>query len=225
MSKRNYVVVAVAVAALLVAGGLFASNMGFKLNYVMDGPGDNGSASGTQSLALPFNQQTSLVNASDLKGDIEAAVPASVVSISKFVQETDSLAGYTGISPLDDFPLVPAEGYRVQLSTAVNYIIVGSHDPGMIVNLDGPGTNLSLSGTSDYAYPYHSTASLASELREEINLVVGSSAVVSISQFVRTSDSLNGYTGISPLDDFALVPGESYRVQVNTDVAFTPAHY
>ena len=58
MSKRNYVVVAVAAAALLVAGGLFASNMGFKLNYVMDGPADNGSASGTQALALPFNQRS-----------------------------------------------------------------------------------------------------------------------------------------------------------------------
>ena len=147
------------------------------------------------------------------------------MSISRFLQQTDSLGGYTGISPLDDFPLVPAQGYRVQLSQAVNYIIVGSHDPGMVVNLDGPATNGSLSGTSDYAYPYHSTASLASELQAEINLVAGSNAVVSISKFVRTSDSLDGYTGISPLDDFALVPGESYRVQVNTDVAFIPAHY
>ena len=31
-------------------------------------------------------QQTGLVNASDLKGDIEAAVPASVVSICKPVR-------------------------------------------------------------------------------------------------------------------------------------------
>ena len=225
MSKRNYVVVAVAAAALLVVGGLFASNMGFKLNYVMDGVGDNGSESGTQSLALPFNQQTSLVYASDLWDDIEAAVPDSVSSIARFVQSTDGLQGYTGISPLDDYMLVPGEGYRVQLSSSVNYIIVGSHDPGMMVSLDGPGTNSSASGTSDYAYPYHSTAALASELREELNLVAGSSAVVSISKFLRTSDSLKGYTGISPLDDFPLVPGESYRIQVNTDVNFMPEHY
>ena len=64
MRRRTYTAIAIGAVALLVAGGLFASNMGFKLNYRLDQTGDNNSFSGTSSIGLPYNQQTSLLKAS-----------------------------------------------------------------------------------------------------------------------------------------------------------------
>jgi hypothetical protein len=116
MNKRTFLVMAIGMSVLLIAGGLFASNMGFKLNYPLDKPGQNGSASGTNTVALPFNQQTSLVNASDLASDIGAA---NVVSISKFLRGNDGLFSYP--EPDGDFSLVPGASYRIQVSSNVSF--------------------------------------------------------------------------------------------------------
>jgi hypothetical protein len=217
MNKRTFWVVAIGMSVLLIAGGLFASNMGFKLNYPLHQPGTSGSLSGTNTVALPFNQQTSLVMASDLNTDIGAG---SVVSISKFLRGSDGLFTYP--TPDGDFALVPGEGYRVQVSADVDYIVVGSHHPNTIIFLDAPGSNGSVSGTNDYSWPYHSTSTLASELETEMELATPG-GVVSISKFLRGSDGL--FTYPIPDGDFALVPGTSYRIQVSSNVSFTPSHY
>lgn len=221
--KRNYVV-ALSAIVLLVGGVVIASNMGFKLNKTLNGPGQNGSASGTQDVALPFNQQTSIVNASDLRADILVA-GATGVSISRFNSTTDALNTYAGISVANDFALTPAEAYRVKVSAGANYIIVGSHDPGLVVNLNGPGTNGSASGTQLYAYPYHSTANAASALRQEIIDQSGGGVTVSISRFNPTTDALNTYAGLSVANDFALTPGEGYVIKTSGDIAYVPSHY
>lgn len=226
MSNRKYAVVAIACVAMLVAGGLFASNMGFKLNLPLDTVGTNGSASGTNTVALPYNQQTNIVNASDLRADINATAGSeAILSISKFVRSSDSLLTYTGSTSATDFAVAPGEGYRVQVASNVNYIIVGSHDPGLAVNLDTVGTNGSASGTSDFAFPYHGTASSAAELRDDINAQAGGEAVLSISKFIAGSDSLLTYTGSTSATDFLLEPGRSYRVQVSSNVSYIPSHY
>ena len=104
MKKKAFVVAALGLAAVLVAGGLVASNMGFKLNYLLDGPGQNNSLTGTNSLALPFNQQTSIITADDLILDIAADngdplndLP-TVASISRQVRTSDTPDIYTGFS-------------------------------------------------------------------------------------------------------------------------------
>jgi hypothetical protein len=215
MNKRTFLVVAIGMSVLLIAGGLFASNMGFKLNYPLDPVGVNGSASGTNTLALPFNQQTSLALASDLNTDIGAG---SVISIAKFLRTSDGLFAY----PADgDFALVAGEGYRVQVSGSVDYIVVGSHNPSLSVSFDKVGTNASASGTNDFSWPYHGTSTTAADLKTEVELAV-SGSVISIAKFLRTSDGLFAY----PADgDFGLVPGTSYRIQVSSDVSFIPSHY
>jgi hypothetical protein len=229
MSKRSYAVVAVGAVALLVTGGLFASNMGFKLNYGLDNAGTNGSASGTQSLALPYNQQTNLVKASDLRTDVNATVPGSFVQLSRFIKQTDGSQSYAGLptDTVNDFTLTPGEGYRIVVALPVNYIIVGSHDPGLVVNLDAVGTNGSASGTNDFAYPYHSTASKVSQLFAEIGAQGGAGSVVQISRFIRTTDGAQSYAGLptDTVNDYNLTPGESYRIVVAADIAYVPSHY
>ena len=123
MIKRKIWVVAFAMAALLVAGGLYASNMGFKLNYGLDSTGFNGSATGNNSMALPYNQQASLLNADDLRQDIEAiGGVGSVISLARFTATDDASVTYAGLNILKKFSLVPGEGYSINMSTPVTFV-------------------------------------------------------------------------------------------------------
>ncbi len=217
MKKRNVAVVAIAIAALLVAGSLTASNMGFKLNRVLNGTAS--SKSGTNYVALPFNKQVGLSTAGDLIADIEAT-GADVAEIQKYVNVDDSFVGYNGSSGAD-FGLTKDAGYIVAMNTDVNYIIVGSHDPGHVVAFNGTGS--SKSGTNYYAVPYHTTATSAGDLIAEIETTVGAD-VAEVQKYVNVDDSFVGYNGSSGAD-FDLSPGQSYVVSMNTDVSFTPSHY
>ena len=202
--------IVVAVAVVVLTGGLMASNMGFKLNRSLVA-GGGASASGTQLLALPYNRQVGIDNASDLFGDI-----GSAQTISKYETLTDSYTLYTFGSP--DFALEAGVGLQVKMGANVNYIVVGSHDPSAVVQLEAGGA-ASASGTNLYAPPYHSTASLASELFQEL----GNTNVQTISRYATDTDSFALYSFGSA--DFALAPGESYQVKMGQTLAFSPSHY
>jgi hypothetical protein len=224
MKKRVFLLAALGLAAVLVAGGLVASNMGFKVNYAMDGPGVNGSASGTNGLGLPYNQQTSIVTAEDLINDINADAGANVVaSVARTVRTTDLPEVYTGFSGTN-FTITPGDGYTVTVTASVNYIIVGSHDPSVGMVLDGPGDNGSASGTQVYAHPYHATAVNAEDLINEINAAAGANVIATVAHFVRKTDQPEVYTGFSGTN-FTLAPGETYTVTVTAGVSFVPSHY
>jgi hypothetical protein len=217
----------VALAMILTAGGLLASNMGFKLNYQLKATGSalpegGTSASGTNTIALPFNAQTGLTNASGLRTDIGAA---STLSVSKFLRTTDLFQIYTGVKgSAADFSLVAGEGYMTKMSADVDYIIVGSHNPSLAIGLDPTGVNGSASGTNVYAYPYHSTSASASALRNEI----GAANVLSVQKFLRGTDLFQIYTGVKgSAADFTLNPGEAYFIKISggSTINYTPSHY
>jgi len=235
MSKRRVIgVTTVVLATMALAGGLIASNMGFKLNNTLIAstqPTPEGPASsfGTNLLALPSNRQTGLNTASALRIDIGA----SAGPVSKLLRgSNDTLATYTGIrgSP-PDFNLATGEGYYVKVNGVANvqYIVVGSDDPATPVTLiaagqptpEGPNSSF---GTNHLAYKYHSVPATASALRTDIGANAGP-----VSKLLRGSnDTLATYTGIrgSP-PDFALVPGTSYLVKINgaANVPYNASHY
>jgi hypothetical protein len=125
MNKRSVLIAAAGIAVLLVAGGLFASNMGFKLNYTMiGGPVAGVSASGTNTLGLPFFRQTGVDNALQLIQDIEAGNTNLVVNVQRFLKDTDGALAYNGTTPgTTPFPLVPGEAYFIKLAgTDVLYV-------------------------------------------------------------------------------------------------------
>jgi len=209
MRKSTFIVGAV---ALLAVGALFASNMGFKINYQMLAGTNAGSDKGINSLALPYNAQTGVIDAQTLADDIGSA---NVLTISKYVESNDGYFVY----PTDgNFSLSHEEAYYVRLLNDVNYIVVGSHDPSATVSLESAGDPNSDKGINFVAYPYHSTSSLASELANEI----GSTNVLSIGQYVESNDGLTIY----PTDgDFSLVPGEGYFIRMLANQTWTPSHY
>jgi ribosomal protein L21E len=210
--------------ALVAAGGLFASNMGFKLNYPLQPTTAGVSANGTSSLGLPYNPQTNITNAKILIDDINTTAGSSVVlQVQRYIKTSNSYESYTGVSGTA-FPITPGEGYLVQVSGLVNYIIVGSENPGLVIVLDATGTNGSASGKTFYSYPYHSVSNDAKELIDEINAAAGSSVVLQIERYVKATNSYSGYTGVAGTA-FPLVAGESYLIQVNANSSFVPAHF
>jgi hypothetical protein len=227
MTKKRVTLVAFGVvAALVVAGGLMASNMGFKLNYPLLGP-DNGatSFSGTNSLGLPFNQQLGLNNALDVMNDIGFG---SVDNMQRFLEATDGLSVYTGRtgSPLaSPFAISSAEGYFAKVNTDVNYIVVGSHNPSLTVNLQQADNGLtSKTGTNFFSYPYHSTSANSLDLMNDVTFA----SVDNVQRFLTLTDGLAVYTGRtgSPVTTpFGTVPGEAYFIKVNSTVAYVPSHY
>ena len=219
---KKSVVLGLALAVLVAAGGLYASNMAFKLNYTLDATTAGVSLNGTNTLALPFNQQTNLVHAGDLLNDIGGTV--AVARITKFLPASNSSQGYDGVTG-SPFALVPGEAYFVQLKPGQTrqYIVVGSHDPSRVIEFLGPGPG-SASGQNFYAWPYHSTSNDAAELITELG---GTTVVARITRFVPATNSSASYDGVTGTA-FALVPGQGYFVQLKAgipNVQFIPSHF
>jgi hypothetical protein len=209
-------------AALVLAGGLMASNMGFKLNLPLLAQGGS-SASGTNYIGLPYNQQVGMVTARDLFADI--ALGGAVQLISQHNKTDDSFEVYTfggGTLPPNGWTLTPGEAYIVKVGADQNYIIVGSHNPGLTISLLGQGAG-SNSGTNYYTHPYHGVAANARELFTEIG---GSVQIVSTHR--PADDAFDVYTfggGTLPPNGWALQPGKGYIVKVGSDQDIVPAHY
>jgi hypothetical protein len=208
-------------AACLMAGGLFASNMGFKLNYALTGPAAGVSATGTQTMSLPYNQQVGIDDAQDLFFDL----PAQRVSVARWVKSNNGTQAYTGGGASVNFPIVPGDGYFATVSANTSYVIVGSHNPSLSIQFDAPGSNGSATGTTLWSYPYHSVSTTAEQLRNEINNFVGDPNRAVVARFLRSNNGVQSYTGGGASVNFALIPGEAYFVTVSANTAFVPAHF
>lgn len=221
MSKRTFVgVMIVALAVVVMAGGLLASNMGFKLNYPLLQTTLGNSKSGTSVLALPDNRQSGLNTSKNLMDDIGFA---NVGNVQKFIKSTDGLQTYTGRKDSGaDFSLVSGEGVYVKMNTTTNYIVVGSDNPTLAYTLNATQAGVSKSGTNLFAYNYHQTAATSKGLMDDI----GFANVGNVQKFLKSSDGLQTYTGRKGSGaDFSLTPGEAYYVKMNTTVNYTPSHY
>lgn len=219
---KKSVVLGLALAVLVAAGGLYASNMAFKLNYTLRATTAGVSLNGTNTLALPFNQQTNLVTAGDLLADIGGT--AAVARISRFVPATNGTQNYDGVTGVP-FALSAAEAYFVQLKPGQTrqYIVVGSHDPSKVVEFLGPGPG-SVNGQNFYAWPYHSTSNDAGELISELG---GTSVIARVTRFNPVTNGSTNYDGVTGTA-FALTPGEGYFVQLKVgvpNVQFIPSHF
>lgn len=226
--KTLFAVMTVALCAIVAAGGLLASNMGFKLNYRLNAnTAQGGVGSGKNTLALPYFRQTGQNDSLQLMQDIGGGTVLPVISVSRFNEASDTFAVYTGrmSSPSPLFALAAGEGYFVQMNNNTNYIVVGSHDPSLAISLDatGPGSN---SGKNLLAPPYNITATNSLQLMQDIG---GGSIlpVLSVSKFNAATDTFAVYTGrmSSPSPVFVLAPGEAYFVAMQSTVPYTPSHY
>ena len=135
MRKRMFIGVVVAATAVLLAGSLLASNMGFKLNRTLIAQGqpvpevvaDGLSQDGSNELSLPDNPQAGLGVALDLITDIG---PAAKGGISKLIRDNNLLCTYTGKATTPcttNFALVPGDAYRIKITGTSNISFIPSH--------------------------------------------------------------------------------------------------
>jgi hypothetical protein len=199
-------------AAIVVAGGLMASNMGFKLNYQLTAATGGVSKSGFQTIALPYNAQTGMTHASHLFTDIAAGGVVTPTQLQRFNPLFDTYDLYPGPT---DYTLDPGVAYFVKVATTGPYIIVGSHDPGHSVIFKAAAPGVSKSGFNLYAPPYHGTSAVASQLFAE-------TSATQIQRFNPLFDTYDLYPGPT---DYTIDPGVGYFVKVSADKTFVPAHY
>ncbi|ANM28915.1 hypothetical protein ABI59_03780 [Acidobacteria bacterium Mor1] len=197
--------------------------MGFKLNYNLAATGDavpgGTSAAGNNSLALPYNRQAGIDTAQDLIDDVTAS-GGGVFDVSQFVESTDSFNTYSGAKSQTNFNLVAGEAVFIRMSTGVDYIVVGSHDPGLTVPLEATGAG-SAAGNNFFSVPYHTTAADAQDLINSI----GAGSVFDVSQFLEATDSFDTFSGAKSQTPFTLVPGEGVFVRMSSTVNHVPSHF
>ncbi len=223
MKRSTFVGAAVvALAVVILAGGLLASNMGFKLNYQL-----TYGQSGKNLVALPFNRAGNVNAAKDLFFDI--GTTANLASVQRLLKISDTYQTYKGTAtaPGPNFALNPGEGYFVNLKPAqtVNYIAVGSDAPGVGFQLDGQGA-ASATGKNIYAMVYHFTGTTAKDLFFDIGTTVDTA---SVQRLLNANDSYQTYKGTAsaPGPNFLLKPGEAYFVNMKAGVSksYVPSHY
>jgi hypothetical protein len=116
--RRVIALVVIAVAAAVVAGGLMASNMGFKLNYPLQNTQGGVSNTGRNTIGLPYNRQVGIDTASQLLADVSAG-GITAIQLEQFNKQFDTNEPYPG--PAGDFGLVPGKGYLVRVVGDTNF--------------------------------------------------------------------------------------------------------
>lgn len=230
MTKRNYkALLTVAVAIVVVAGGLWASNMGFKLNYPLKG---TNTTPGLNTISLPYNRQAGIDNAKELVDDIGGFTGDGGVvgSIQRLVVSANTYQSYSGAPGQPVFDLNAGEGYFIAMGpNDVDYVIVGSHAPGLTINLIGQGDagcTGGCVGLNLYGYPYHSTSSDAEELAGELGGFTGDGGPVNnVQRLVVSANTYQSYAGAPGQPVFELKPGEAYFVSLATGVPYVPSHF
>lgn len=216
LTARGRTIAALLVGTIVVfVGGLHASNMGFKIVYPMKAAQSGVSVLGFNMLGLPYVPEAGLVTARDLLADIGYL---NVGEIDRYNRTNNQWDVYSLAIPVD-FPLVPGEGYFVKMQQDLNYKIVGSHDPSVVLHLVHTGPS-SLVGQNLIALPYHATAATASELFAELGYV----NVAEVDRYNPASGMFDIYSLANPVD-FPLVRGSAYFVKAIQDVDFIPSHY
>jgi hypothetical protein len=225
MSRRNVIVALCVAAVLLTAGGLFASNMGFKLNRTL---ALTGTASGRNTLGLPFNRQIGIDDLEQLFNDVKnTGTPTnSIVRLETLNPLNDALINYS-LSPGDvNRPLGEGEGVIAKVSTNMQYIVVGSHDPGHTVTFLGGGA--SATGRNFFAVPYHTTRTTLEELFDEINNTgTPTNQVARLETLNTANDAFVNYSKSPGDTNLVLVPGEALIVKLSgaSNVSYVPSHY
>jgi hypothetical protein len=114
-----------------------------------------------------------------------------------------------------NFTITPGVGYQVLPATSGNWIVVGSHNPGLALSFTA-------SSTAFVSVPYHTTATTAQLLRNEIDAAIGSTAT--LYNWNGTVWQRYAGGGIGQVN-FNITAGTAVQVLPAAGGSWTPAHY
>lgn len=192
--KNRVLLVGAAVVILLIGSAAIASNMGFKISIPLAASGAN------NWVSIPY--YNSYTDATSIYTDAVAS------QVSRWDNTAGALQTWTGRGT--NFAVTPGEAYLLKVTTAKNWIVVGSHNPSLAISLVASGANNWVS------VPYHKTATDASTLYTE-------AAASQVSRWDNTAGALQTWTGRGT--NFTLTAGEGILMKVTTNKNWTPAHY
>jgi len=193
---RTKVLLSVAAALMLIISLVaVGSNMGFKISIPLAAGGAN------NWVSIPF--YNSYTNASGIFTD--------VTNCSQVSRWDNTIGFQTWTGRGTNFNTTAGEAYLVKVSVANNWIVVGSHNPGLAVSLSAGGDSNWVS------VPYHTTATNASTLFTQI------SNASQVSRWDNPTGLMQTWTGRGT--NFNLAAGEGVLVKVSVANSWTPAHY
>jgi hypothetical protein len=202
--KRNVLLVLAAVAVLAIGSAAIASNMGFKISIPL--------TAGTNSyVSIPY--YNSYTDAASLRNDINAAISgtATVYAYNGTLWQRYAGGGFGQVN----FTITPGQGYGVLPAASGNWIVVGSHNPSLALSFTA--------GTNSYvSVPYHTTATTAQLLRNEIDAAIGST--VTLYNYNGTLWQRYAGGGFGQVN-FNLTAGSAVGVLPAGSGSWTPAHY
>jgi hypothetical protein len=213
--SKLVVVGAVVLAVILSVGVAQASNMGFKMNKVIQ-PLGSPAPKGVNQVALPYKNP--YVNAQDVCN----ALGLSNVAPAGKVTQSDANTGGTSSHTCGNaapFNLVQRVGVTVTNNTAAGGIIVGSHQanpPGSITLY--PLATPAPKGVNLFPVPYHTTAINAQDLCVDLGLPAGAS--------IKSLDAATGGTSSHTCGNaapFGLTLGLAVQVTFSGAIINVPA--
>ncbi|HEY3176127.1 MAG TPA: hypothetical protein VGK94_10275 [Candidatus Polarisedimenticolia bacterium] len=205
----------VAALVVLAGGHAQASNMGFKMNKVIDPKATNPGV-GQNLVAIPYRNP--YMTAEDLCAAL--GLTASQAKVIQNIAQTGASLSHT-CSNASPFSLRPREGFLVNNQpTTTGGILVGSHqaNPPGSVTLYPSATNPGV-GVNFYDLPYHTTNLTAEDVCNDLGLPANSKVIRNVAATGASLSFLCG--GGSP---FTLVLGEALKVtSISGGLAITPA--
>jgi hypothetical protein len=196
LMKRNVLLVLAAVAVLAIGSAAIASNMGFKISIPL-------TAGYSNFVSLPYYNSYTTDNS--MFSDIPACT-----SVSRWNNATTAWQNYSG-GATSRFNITAGEAYVVKVSTSGNWIVVGSHNPGLALTLT--------TGYSNFvSVPYHTTATNDNALFSQIT------GCTSVSRWNNATTAWQNYSG-GATSRFNITAGEGYVIKVSGTTSWTPAHY
>ncbi|MGC8762219.1 MAG: hypothetical protein ACP5VN_01075 [Acidobacteriota bacterium] len=199
--------VLLALTALLMAiigTAAIGSNMGFKISIPL-------TAGTTKFVSIPYNN--SYTNADSLRSDINASIGGTCTVYNYNGSIWQRWAG-GGLGQVN-FTIEPGKGYRVLPAASGTWVVVGSHDPNLAISFQAGVTNF-------VSVPYHTTATNADTLRNEINTATGTTVTLYFYNGTIWQRWAGG--GLGQVN-FTIVPGNAIRVLPAGTGTWTPSHF
>lgn len=199
-----------ALAILVGANVVIASNMGFKLNKTLT---KTSNTTNTNWVSLPYEWiplATSETVCSETAGTLS--------QVGKYNESTDTITAFSCGGQSTPFDIVPGEAIFVTpVTNNVSWIIAGSHNDTMTVTLKKTAGR---TNTNWISVPYHSTALSSQDICNQVP------AATEIGKYNESSDTFTTFVCGGFDTPFNLVVGEGIYIKVTTNnTQWTPLHY
>lgn len=205
--RKTFLLVS-AIVVVFAAGAIFASNMGFKLTYPLK---RTAGTTGTNWVSLPYFW--SGTTSQDICNDVGVG---TATEVGKYNENNDTITAWACGGRGTPFSLSPGQGVYVKVTSATNWIVVGSHNDSAAVPIT---RTAGTTGTNWTSIPYHTTSTNAQGICSQVT------GATEVGRYNEGTDTITAWACGGRGTPFSLTPGEGVYIKVTTATAWSPTHY